>query len=161
MKNKLILCIGATVALAVATLAAPQIQSAISGQLSTAKARALKSGPQTYWIGEVGIHFAIHDVGISDYGDKRVVVTDMNPSDPRLFASDGQHVLIDDRAPASGTVDLNGHILPLTFLPTGELTARLPQAWFDWVGGNNIDIEVFDANHSRIAGHGLAVGPLL
>lgn len=144
-----------------AVYALPPVQQTAQSALQSAQARALaRVPPVTYWLGEVGLEFQVRDIGPPGLGHKRLVVKDMVPTDSRLFALDGTSVLVDDRAPVSGHLLLNGNTVPLQ-AGLGELYANIPQSAFSWFGSNTLLVQVFDGSGAHIADWRVSTGSLL
>lgn len=104
------------------------------------KARRLADRPElTYYDGHVGVEFQVKNLADTPVGDREVRVIDLDPSLPKLRGG-----VLDDRAPRSGVMELNGMLFPLEVLPDGGLRGKLPQGAFHWYSSNVLTVRVFD-----------------
>lgn len=104
------------------------------------KARRINQLPElSYFDGEVGLEYAIMNSGVQVVGNRLLIVTDLDPSLPKLLGT-----VADDRTPLSGFLNMNGTVANLRVRSDGTLAATIPGFALNWYSANSLQVEVFD-----------------
>lgn len=151
-KSKLLLAAGAC---ACALVIVTQTGRALAQSVATTRLQALLP-EMSQFCGQNALQIEVRNTSSIDVADRIVVVRKLPMHDPRLKDGNGRFIMTDFRTPSSGTILVNGTVIPMVLQPDGSLLAVVSSSLVNWFAGNQIQVFVRDAQGAQLWEFGLA-----